>query len=592
MGTIVDGMEYWETVTNQREESSEDETLVNTREEVKFLRDKIRNLEQELRKAEDKNVQLYNEIDFFKNQIENLKEKYYKEDDDHGLELLLREKISSLEDSYAKLRVKYKRNKGEIKELKYQLGEMGAQSFERDSDLSEQLVDTEKNWEIEKQLKDQSMIRNQRQEQNDIGSEANIKQNGLIGNFEFQNSLLATEIKTLRMEAENTQKILEQEKRDSEQTKSKIQELQILINNLKSKSDEKDLAFEKYKKNTEKLVNRAMAQVSAIFKELGLGPHDEVKESELFEEQIDSLTQSLATMAEKVKELQKEKHEKTSLKHQMSICNAPAFKSNIETEMKNVNDESIEKISADCTMMENVAEDAGTDVSICFEKNGKQIHTNSIQTSEVVQKHAHLRKLGVPSFLRSISHEADQKEGSSSITSKQIGNGNTLKNDLSIRKGSLMVPGNVVRKSSLTIKKDILNVFKSEESSKFPPFPALLLQLQNRINDEQHTTETEEDTEKEFALLTMAMKSDRISLLERVGGQRVLRNTTEASIEQDINQMKSYITTINQSCDNSEMRDKIMKIEKHLNVLHQSAGRVSAAAESFGAVQIESKVQF
>merc|ERR1712013_1458 len=154
MGTIVDGMEHWETVTNQREESSEDETLVNTREEVKFLRDKIRNLEQELRKAEDKNVQLYNEIDFFKNQIENLKEKYYKEDDDHGLELLLREKISSLEDSYAKLRVKYKRNKGEIKELKYQLGEMGAQSFERDSDLSEQLVDTEKNWEIEKQLKD------------------------------------------------------------------------------------------------------------------------------------------------------------------------------------------------------------------------------------------------------------------------------------------------------------------------------------------------------------------------------------------------------------------------------------------------------
>merc|ERR1712179_718408 len=107
MGTIVDGMEYWEASTNQREETSEDQTLVNMREEIKFLRDKIRNMEQDLRNAEDKNVQLYNEIDYLKNHMENLKEKYCKEDDDQSLELLLRERISSLEDSYAKLRVKY-----------------------------------------------------------------------------------------------------------------------------------------------------------------------------------------------------------------------------------------------------------------------------------------------------------------------------------------------------------------------------------------------------------------------------------------------------------------------------------------------------
>ena len=111
MGTIVDGMEYWEASTVQRDENSEDEIPQATKEEIMFLKQRSRNLEYDLRKAEDKNVQLYNEIDFLRNNIENLRDKCSREKDDPDMEIMLREKISLLEDSYAKLRVKYKKVK-------------------------------------------------------------------------------------------------------------------------------------------------------------------------------------------------------------------------------------------------------------------------------------------------------------------------------------------------------------------------------------------------------------------------------------------------------------------------------------------------
>ena len=90
MGTIVDGMEYWEASTVDRDESSEEEPPPATSEEIRFLKHKNGYLEHDLRKAEDKNVQLYNEIDFLKNHIETLKEKHCKESDELDLENLLR----------------------------------------------------------------------------------------------------------------------------------------------------------------------------------------------------------------------------------------------------------------------------------------------------------------------------------------------------------------------------------------------------------------------------------------------------------------------------------------------------------------------
>ena len=82
-----------------------------------------------------------------------------------------------------------------------------------------------------------------------------------------------------------------------------------------------------------------------------------------------------------------------------------------------------------------------------------------------------------------------------------------------------------------------------------------------------------------------------MSLLERLGGQRVERNQVEAAILEEINSMRSFVLRRKQGCLNSESLEKIVKIENYLNIIHQSANRLSAASESFGALEVESKVR-
>ena len=204
-----------------------------------------------------------------------------------------------------------------------------------------------------------------------------------------------------------------------------------------------------------------------------------------------------------------------------------------------------------------------------------------------VQKKAHVRKLGSPGIVLSVSLGGERlpiakSGGPIRKTSHVIPN----------RRPSLIVPENFSRRSSLTIKRDILSSLRNDDTGNFPAFPAVSIHLQSFLQSKivKKTSESEDDLEKQYALFSLAVKSDRGSLLERVSGQRVQRNTTEHYIEQDINHLKILLTSLNQRCGSSEMRDKIVNIERHLSVLQQSTGRVAAAAESYGAVQIEQKV--
>ena len=109
------------------------------------------------------------------------------------------------------------------------------------------------------------------------------------------------------------------------------------------------------------------------------------------------------------------------------------------------------------------------------------------------------RKLGFPGLARTISQEP---------IARKLEMQNTLfegRRNSMISKEVLMK-----RRSSLSIKKDILSSFKGENSSNFASFPSVLLQLQENILDQ-------ENLEKHFAMFSLALKSDRISLLERVG---------------------------------------------------------------------------
>merc|ERR1711892_300403 len=304
MGTIVDGMEYWEASTVQRDE------------EIKFLKHKNRYIEHDLRKAEDKNVQLYNEIDFLKNHIENLKDKYCKEDDDLQLDNLLRERISSLEDSYEKLRVKYKRNKSEVKELRRQLADVGLQFYDHDSesicstnqgDVSEHFVEIEKYADLEKQLHQQRMISNQLQEQNDKKSEESMKQQELIGRLECDYSALTKEVNKLNQKATDSEKLSSEERMENKDNKLRIKELEVIINDLKLESAEKELSSEIVKNNINNLVDEVIQHLKETEIELELEPKEKITDCSQAVNKLKSMSTSLFKINQRVKQIVKEK---------------------------------------------------------------------------------------------------------------------------------------------------------------------------------------------------------------------------------------------------------------------------------------------
>ena len=75
------------------------------------------------------------------------------------------------------------------------------------------------------------------------------------------------------------------------------------------------------------------------------------------------------------------------------------------------------------------------------------------------------------------------------------------------------------------------------------------------------------------------------------GGQRQQKNTVELSIRDDIEQMSSFILKKKQYSKDAGSRKEIDSMEAHLKIIKQSVGRVSAAAESFGVLQIECKIK-
>ena len=75
------------------------------------------------------------------------------------------------------------------------------------------------------------------------------------------------------------------------------------------------------------------------------------------------------------------------------------------------------------------------------------------------------------------------------------------------------------------------------------------------------------------------------------GGQRQQKNSVELSIREDIERMSSFILKKKQLRKDAASRKEIDSMEAHLKIIKQSVGRVSAAAESFGVLQIECKIK-
>ena len=75
------------------------------------------------------------------------------------------------------------------------------------------------------------------------------------------------------------------------------------------------------------------------------------------------------------------------------------------------------------------------------------------------------------------------------------------------------------------------------------------------------------------------------------GGQRLKRNSVELGIKNEIDQMTSLLMQKKTGITNPDTSEEVDKLGSQLKVVLQTACRVSAAAESFGGLQIECRVK-
>lgn len=155
-----------------------------------------------------------------------------------------------------------------------------------------------------------------------------------------------------------------------------------------------------------------------------------------------------------------------------------------------------------------------------------------------------------------------------------------------------------VRKDSAgtAVRREIIGILKPpnprKELKSFPSLPECFLHDLGLIENIALNAEnlSEQDIENKFSSLSLAFKTDRVSLQERHELQLRQRDIAERNVEEEIRQLKSSIRSLNRVCQDSETRDVLHRVEKQIAVLHQSTGRVSSSSEQYGAVQQEARV--
>lgn len=151
-------------------------------------------------------------------------------------------------------------------------------------------------------------------------------------------------------------------------------------------------------------------------------------------------------------------------------------------------------------------------------------------------------------------------------------------------------------KDSTSIKKEIIGILKpptlKKELKSFPSLPECFLHDLGLLDNFALSAEnlSEQDIENKFSSLSLAFKTDRITLHERLELQHRQRDISERNAEDEIRQLKTSVQCLNRLCHQADTRDILRSLEKQVGVLHQSLQRVSSSSEQFGAVQQEGKV--
>ncbi|XP_012943760.1 serine-rich adhesin for platelets [Aplysia californica] len=100
----------------------------------------------------------------------------------------------------------------------------------------------------------------------------------------------------------------------------------------------------------------------------------------------------------------------------------------------------------------------------------------------------------------------------------------------------------------------------------------------------------EKEIESKFVSLSLAFKTDKLTVDQRVSVQERARDLAEQNVDRELQGLREAVEVMSDLVPDSQVRDVLQRIRQHIDVLEQSAARVSSRAEVFGAVQQERRM--
>lgn len=101
---------------------------------------------------------------------------------------------------------------------------------------------------------------------------------------------------------------------------------------------------------------------------------------------------------------------------------------------------------------------------------------------------------------------------------------------------------------------------------------------------------SEQETENKFLSLSLAFKTDKLTLNQRLQIQKNSRDLAEENIQKELNSLKEVSELMVQQTNDLQVREGVNSIQHYVEILQQAVARISGRAEVFGAVQQEQRM--
>ncbi|XP_063888855.1 inositol 1,4,5-triphosphate receptor associated 2-like isoform X3 [Scylla paramamosain] len=128
----------------------------------------------------------------------------------------------------------------------------------------------------------------------------------------------------------------------------------------------------------------------------------------------------------------------------------------------------------------------------------------------------------------------------------------------------------------------------------FPSLHDTYLRTAGLLRDDPAFTSNEnlspQEIENKFTQLSLAFKTDRLTLRQRLDLQQRHRDTAESNLENEFKHLRSSVLALHADCMDSELVDAVTQVRRHLDVLATSSNRLISTSEVWGAVQQEWRV--